>query len=69
MEKQEQEFKMGPNWSDKFVSPKRINEGWEKTPMGNNTNVITKPDGTVFALHNTKTGMVLTTASIMEVQW
>jgi len=69
MKKKEQEFKMGVNWGNKFVSPKKIVAGWKLTKVDENTNVVIKPDGTIFALHNTKTGLVHTTANVIDVQW
>lgn len=69
MNKSDNTFKMGVTWASKFVSPKKIQEGWTLTDINEDTQVVCKPNGSPFALFDVKTGLVHTKANKMEVQW
>lgn len=68
MEK-EQTFKMSKMWVKRFVDVKKIKDGWRVIDNPDNTQVILKPNGSIFALFEKETGFVHTTVNIKDIQW
>lgn len=67
--KQEQTYKMGKNWIKHFLDAKKINVGWTSQENPDGSITVLKPGGKLFALYEPETGLVHTTANIMQVQW
>ena len=69
MTRKEQTYKMGTNWIKHFLDAKKLNSGWKSQENPDGTIVVFKPGGKPFALYEPETGLVHTTANIMQVQW
>jgi hypothetical protein len=69
MVKKESTYKMGKNWLKRFLDVRKTNAGWKTEETGEGQVVVFTPDGKPFALFEPETGLVHTTANIMQVQW
>jgi len=69
MPKQEQSYKMGRNWMKRFFTLKKKEAGWFVTDLPNGNQLLSKPDQSPFALFEPSTGLVHTSAHVMDIQW
>jgi hypothetical protein len=69
MSKQEQTYKMGKNWLKRFLDTRKTKAGWKTEETGDGNVVVFNSEGKPFALFEPETGLVHTTANIMQVQW
>ena len=67
--KQTKTFKMGKTWATRFVDKKKQNIGWKLTNVSKTQQTVQKPNGKIFALFDTVSGIVTTDANIKDIQW